>query len=83
MNVRNYRDLQRLDDFIDASRAVANRDEWVLVVYPTMFMGEERFQYYYVVPDRCIIAWPEKLDGYLLFRECIKPSEWRHKSMVS
>ncbi|KAG2351837.1 hypothetical protein BDR07DRAFT_1385238 [Suillus spraguei] len=59
MNIGHYQDLQRLDDFIDASRSAAKEDGWVLVVYPTIFMGEERFQYYYVVPDHQIIAWLE------------------------
>jgi hypothetical protein len=71
MNIGQYQDLQRLDDFIDASRFTANEDGWVLVVYPTIFMGEERFQYYYVVPDYQVIAWLEDMDGCILFRECI------------
>jgi hypothetical protein len=45
-------------------------------------MGEERFQYYFVVPDRHVIAWLEVLNGELLFGECIQPSEWNHKSML-
>ncbi|KIK31910.1 hypothetical protein CY34DRAFT_111188 [Suillus luteus UH-Slu-Lm8-n1] len=44
-------------------------------------MGEERFQYYYVVPDRHVIAWLEVLNGELLFGECIQPSEWNHKRL--
>lgn len=81
MNLRNYKDLRRLDNFIDASRAAAKEDRWVLVIHPTIFMGEEKFQYYYVVPDRRIIAWLEDLNGSILFGECYKPSQWRHKSM--
>lgn len=81
MNLRNYRSLQTLDEFVNASRAAAKEDAWTLVVQPTVFMGEERFQYYYVVPSSRIIAWLEDLDGYILFRACVKPSEWRHKSM--
>jgi hypothetical protein len=59
---------------------VAQEDKWVLVVHPTMFRGEEKFQYYYVVPDQHLIAWIEELNGYLLFRDCVLPSEWEHKS---
>ncbi|KAG2354316.1 hypothetical protein BDR07DRAFT_1381649 [Suillus spraguei] len=81
MNIGHYQDLQRLDDFIDASRSAAKEDGWVLVVYPTIFMGEERFQYYYVVPDHQIIAWLEDMDGHILFGECINPSKWRHKRL--
>src|SRR6267154_1854790 len=82
MNLRHYLDLHGLEDFIDASRAAANKDGWTLVVLPMIFMGEERFQYYYVVPDQHVIAWQENLNGELLFGECIQPSEWRHKSML-
>ncbi|KAG2340572.1 hypothetical protein BDR05DRAFT_950298 [Suillus weaverae] len=77
----NKKDLQRLDDFIDASRFTAKEDGWVLVVYPTIFMGEERFQYYYVVSDYQVIAWLEDMDGHILFGECIQPSKWRHKRL--
>lgn len=80
-NLRRYLDLHSLEDFIDASRTAANKDEWILVVLPTIFMGEERFQYYYVVPDKQVIAWLEDLNGELLFGECIQPSEWRHKRL--
>ncbi|KAG0691528.1 hypothetical protein DFH29DRAFT_1018774 [Suillus ampliporus] len=44
--------VQSLEDFVDASRAAVNEDGWTLVVLPTIFMGEERFQYYYVVPNK-------------------------------
>lgn len=74
-------DLHSLEDFIDVSRAAVNEDGWTLVVLPTIFMGEERFQYYYVVPDKQVITWLEDLNGQLLFGECIQPSEWRHKSI--
>ncbi|KAG1892963.1 uncharacterized protein F5891DRAFT_986287 [Suillus fuscotomentosus] len=80
-NLRNSRSLQTLDGFVNASRAAAKEDAWTLVVQPTVFMGEERFQYYYVVPGSRIIAWLEDLDGYILFRACVKPSEWRHKRL--
>ncbi|KAG1888492.1 hypothetical protein F4604DRAFT_1674179 [Suillus subluteus] len=50
-------------------------------VYPAIFMGEERFQYYYVVPDHHIIAWLEDMDGHILFGECVNPSKWRHKRL--
>ncbi|KAG0694142.1 hypothetical protein DFH29DRAFT_1006601 [Suillus ampliporus] len=80
-NLRRYLDLHSLDDFVDASRAAVNEDGWTLVVLPTIFMGEERFQYYYVVPDKQVIAWLEDLNGELLFGECIQPSEWRHKRL--
>lgn len=46
------------------------------------YRGEEVYQYYYVVHDLRIITWLEDLDGYLLFRECIQASEWRHKSAL-
>lgn len=82
MNLRRYLDLHSLEDFIDASRAAANEDGWILVVLPTIFMGEERFRYYYVVPDQHVIAWLEDLNGELLFGECIQPGEWGHKSML-
>ncbi|KAG1855285.1 hypothetical protein F4604DRAFT_1685768 [Suillus subluteus] len=52
-----------------------------LGVYPAIFMGEERFQYYYVVPDHQIIAWLEDMDGHILFGECVNPSKWRHKRL--
>ncbi|KAG1794064.1 uncharacterized protein BJ212DRAFT_1490174 [Suillus subaureus] len=81
MNLRNYQDLRMLDNFVDASRAAAQEDGWILVVYPTTFMGEKRFQYYYVVPDQRIIAWLEELNGYILFRECVIPSKWPHKRL--
>ncbi|KAG1858589.1 hypothetical protein C8R48DRAFT_775026 [Suillus tomentosus] len=80
-NLRDYRNLQTLDEFVNASRAAAKEDAWTLVVQPTIFMGEERFQYYYVVPGSRIITWLEDLDGYILFRACVKPSEWRHKRL--
>ncbi|KAG2072206.1 hypothetical protein BDR04DRAFT_1117056 [Suillus decipiens] len=67
-----------LEDFIDALQAAANKDEWTLVILSTIFMGEERFQYYYVVPNKQVIAWLEELNGELLFGECIQPSQWRH-----
>ncbi|KAG1792277.1 uncharacterized protein HD556DRAFT_1309354 [Suillus plorans] len=70
-----------LNDFVDASRASAKEDSWVLVVQPALFLGEQRFQYYYVVPNCRTIAWLEELNGILLFRECIKPSEWGHKKL--
>jgi hypothetical protein len=76
-------DLHSLEDFIDASRAAVNEDGWTLVVLPTIFMGEERFQYYYVVPHKQVITWLEDLNGELLFGECIQPSEWSHKSTSS
>ncbi|KAG1893337.1 uncharacterized protein F5891DRAFT_1196569 [Suillus fuscotomentosus] len=81
MNLRTYQDLQMLNNFIDASRAAAQEDGWLLVVHPTMFMGEKRFQYYYVVPDQRIIAWLEELNGYILFREGVNPSKWPHKRL--
>ncbi|KAG1787248.1 uncharacterized protein HD556DRAFT_1503378 [Suillus plorans] len=77
----NYWSLQTLDEFVNASRAAAKEDTWTLVVQPTIFMGEDRFQYYYVVPGSRIITWLEDLDGYILFRACVKPSEWRHKRL--
>ncbi|KAG1786647.1 hypothetical protein EV424DRAFT_1551381 [Suillus variegatus] len=81
MNIGHYQDLQRLDDFINASRSAAKEDGWVLVVYPAIFMGEQRFQYYYVVPDHQIITWLEDMDGHILFGECVNPSKWRHKRL--
>ncbi|KAG2737395.1 hypothetical protein P692DRAFT_20823778 [Suillus brevipes Sb2] len=80
-NLRRYMDLHSLEDFIDASRAAVNEDGWTLVVLPTIFMGEERFQYYYVVPHKQVITWLEDLNGELLFGECIQPSEWSHKRL--
>ncbi|KAG2125095.1 hypothetical protein DEU56DRAFT_916703 [Suillus clintonianus] len=80
-NLRRYLDLSSLEDFIDASRAAANENGWILVVLPTIFTGQEHFQYYYVVPDKQVIAWLEDLNGELLFGECVQPSEWRHKRL--
>ncbi|KAG1886260.1 hypothetical protein F4604DRAFT_1675905 [Suillus subluteus] len=80
-NLRTYQGLQMLDKFVDASRAAAKEDLWLLVVQPMIFMGREIFQYFYVVPGSCIITWLEDLNGYILFRECVKPSEWRHKRL--
>ncbi|KAG2152841.1 hypothetical protein DEU56DRAFT_908021 [Suillus clintonianus] len=82
-NMKTCRNMQTLDAFLNASRAAAQEDAWTLVVQPTLFMGEERFQYYYVVPGSRIITWLEDLDGYILFRACVKPSEWKHKSLLS
>ncbi|KAG2352865.1 hypothetical protein BDR07DRAFT_1383805 [Suillus spraguei] len=81
VNLRCYADLQNIDNFIHAIRAVAQEDGWILVVHPTIFRGEEKFQYYFVVPDQHIIAWTEELNGYLLFRDCIQPSQWEHKRL--
>lgn len=81
MNIRHM-DRQRLEDFIDVSRAVAKEDEWVLVVHQVSYRDEEVYQYYYVVHSLRTITWLEDLDGYLLFRECIQASEWRHKSRL-
>ncbi|KAG0695164.1 hypothetical protein DFH29DRAFT_1005687 [Suillus ampliporus] len=81
MNLRHYLSLHSLEDFIDMLRAAANEDGWPLVVLPMIFMGEERFQYYYVVPNHHVIAWLEVLNGELLFGECIQPSKWRHKRL--
>lgn len=77
-----HMDRQRLEDFIDVSRAVAKEDEWVLVVHQVSYRDEEVYQYYYVVHSLRTITWLEDLDGYLLFRECIQASEWRHKSRL-
>ncbi|KIK34657.1 hypothetical protein CY34DRAFT_17569 [Suillus luteus UH-Slu-Lm8-n1] len=81
VNLRRYEDLQNIDHFVDALRAAAQEDAWILVVHPTMFRGEEKFQYYYVVPDQHIIAWVEELNSYLLFRDCVQPSQWEHKRL--
>ncbi|KAG0693354.1 hypothetical protein DFH29DRAFT_881504 [Suillus ampliporus] len=59
--------VQSLKDFIDASQATVNENVWIL--------------YYYVVPDKQVIAWLEDLNDKLLFGECIQPSEWRHKRL--
>ncbi|KAG1831701.1 hypothetical protein EV424DRAFT_1342699 [Suillus variegatus] len=80
-NLRNFQNLQTLDEFVNASRAAAKEDSWILVVEPIIFMGEERFQYYYVVPGSRIIAWLEDLDGYILFQPCVKSSTWKHKRL--
>ncbi|KAG2335414.1 hypothetical protein BDR05DRAFT_954091 [Suillus weaverae] len=80
-NLKTYLSLHNLENFVDAVQAAANEDGWPLVVLPMIFMGEERFQYYYVVPDRRVIAWLEVLNGELLFGECIQPSEWNHKRL--
>ncbi|KAG1851134.1 hypothetical protein F4604DRAFT_1686940 [Suillus subluteus] len=80
-NLRTYQGLQTLDKFVDVSCAAAKEDSWLLVVQPTIFMGREVFQYYYVVPGSRIITWLEDLNGYILFRECVKTSEWRHKRL--
>jgi hypothetical protein len=81
LNIRHI-DRRGLEDFIEVSRAAAKEDEWVLVVHQMSYRGEEVYQYYYVVHDLRIITWLEDLDGYLLFRECIQASEWRHKSAL-
>ncbi|KIK41669.1 hypothetical protein CY34DRAFT_107206 [Suillus luteus UH-Slu-Lm8-n1] len=73
MNLRRYMDLHSLEDFIDVSRAAVNEDGWTLVVLPTIFMGEERFQYYYVVPDKQVITWLEDLNGLEL-----EAQYWKH-----
>lgn len=81
MDINRCQDLQALEAFIDASRSAAKEDGWVLVVCPTIFMGEDRYQYYYVVPDHQTIAWLEDIDGRILFGECVNPSKWRHKRL--
>ncbi|KAG2046040.1 hypothetical protein BDR06DRAFT_977774 [Suillus hirtellus] len=81
MDINRCQDLQALEAFINASRSAAKEDGWVLVVCPTIFMGEDRYQYYYVVPDHQTIAWLEDIDGRILFGECVNPSKWRHKRL--
>ncbi|KAG2087840.1 hypothetical protein BD769DRAFT_1396427 [Suillus cothurnatus] len=78
-NKRMY--TQKINNFVIALQAVAQENKWVLVVHPTMFRGEEKFQYYYVVLDQHLIAWIEELNGYLLFWDCVLPSEWEHKRL--
>ncbi|KAG2108588.1 hypothetical protein DEU56DRAFT_759707 [Suillus clintonianus] len=80
LNIRHM-DRQRLEEFIDVSRAAAKEDDWVLVVHQMSYRGEDVYQYYYVVHNLRIITWLDDLDGYLLLRECIKASEWRHKRL--
>jgi hypothetical protein len=73
--------LQRLELWIKASKSKLNGRKWLLVVEPLLIEGMEIYTYYYVVPERRIIAWPEPVDGYILFQECMAAWHWNHKSM--
>jgi hypothetical protein len=73
--------LQRLESWIRESRSKLNGKEWLLVVEPLLVAGMNIYTYYYVVPERRIIAWLEPVDGYILFQECTAAWHWSHKSM--
>lgn len=83
INIREFSDaqLQRLESWIKASRSKLNGKKWLLVVEPLQMRGIDIYTYYYMVPERRIIAWLEPVDGYILFQECTTARHWNHKSM--
>ncbi|KAG2136449.1 hypothetical protein DEU56DRAFT_913025 [Suillus clintonianus] len=83
MNIKACSDqqLQRLESWINASRAKLDGKQWLLVVDPISVGGTEIYPYYYVIPENRIIAWIEPLDGYLLFQECETAWNWNHKRL--
>ncbi|KAG1850561.1 hypothetical protein C8R48DRAFT_778213 [Suillus tomentosus] len=74
-------ELQRLEAWIDASRAKIHDNQWLLVVEPMVARGIEIYPYYYVVPENHIITWIEPVNGYLLFQECTTVWHWNHKRL--
>lgn len=84
MNLRTCSDeqLQRLESWINASRAKLRENSWFLVVEQISVRGQEIYPYYYVVPEKRIITWLEPVDGYLLFQECTAAWHWNHKSTL-
>ncbi|KAG1799152.1 hypothetical protein EV424DRAFT_1546083 [Suillus variegatus] len=83
MNLRTCSDeqLQRLESWINASRAKLRENSWFLVVEQISVRGQEIYPYYYVVPEKRIITWLEPVDGYLLFQECTAAWHWNHKRL--
>ncbi|KAG1732429.1 uncharacterized protein EDB91DRAFT_1084758 [Suillus paluster] len=82
MNLRTCSDerLQRLESWIEASRAKLNGKQYLLVVEPIVAREKEIYPYYYVVPENHIITWVEPVNVYLLFQESIA-SHWNHKRL--
>ncbi|KAG2055219.1 hypothetical protein BDR06DRAFT_1007127 [Suillus hirtellus] len=64
-------ELQRLEAWIDASRAKIHDNQWLLVIEPMVARGIEIYPYYYMVPENHVITWIEPVNGYLLFQECM------------
>ncbi|KAG1779649.1 hypothetical protein EV702DRAFT_1195022 [Suillus placidus] len=83
MNLRTCSDkqLQRLESWINTSRAKLCGNPWSLVVEPILARGQEIYPYYYVVPEKRIITWLEPVDAYLLFQECTAVLHWNHKRL--
>ncbi|KAG1882290.1 uncharacterized protein F5891DRAFT_1204081 [Suillus fuscotomentosus] len=83
INMTEFSDaqLQRLESWIKASRSKLNGRKWLLVVEPLRMRGIDIYTYYYVVPERRIIAWLEQVDGYILFQECMTARHWNHKRL--
>jgi hypothetical protein len=83
LNLRTCSDerLERLQSWINASRAQLRGSQWFLVVEPILARGQEVYPYYCVVPEKRIITWLEPVDVYLLFQECTAVWHWNHKSM--
>ncbi|KAG2089635.1 uncharacterized protein F5147DRAFT_788278 [Suillus discolor] len=79
INMREFSDaqLQRLESWIKVSRSKLNGRKWLLVVEPLRMRGIDIYTYYYVVPERRVIAWLEPVDGYILFQECTTDSNWK------
>ncbi|KAG1765582.1 hypothetical protein EDD22DRAFT_845372 [Suillus occidentalis] len=55
--------------------------KWLLVVELLLIEGMEIYTYYYMVPERRIIVWPESVNGYILFQECMVAWHWNHKKL--
>ncbi|KAG1751526.1 uncharacterized protein EDB91DRAFT_1078293 [Suillus paluster] len=72
--------LQRLESWIEASRAKLNGKRYLLVVEPIVAREKEIYPYYYIVPENHIITWVEPVNVYLLFQESIA-SHWNHKRL--
>ncbi|KAG1744751.1 hypothetical protein EDB19DRAFT_1826897 [Suillus lakei] len=73
--------LQRLESWINVSRAKLRGNPWFLVVEPILARGQEIYPYYCMVPEKCIITWLEPVDGFLLFQECMAVWHWNHKRL--
>lgn len=71
--------FERLEAWIENSRANLNAKKWVLVVDQVLARGKEVYPYYYVDTESHIIGWTDDMKGDLLFQECTAAWEWNHK----
>ncbi|KIJ58256.1 hypothetical protein HYDPIDRAFT_34361 [Hydnomerulius pinastri MD-312] len=69
------------ESWIDASRAAVDEPEWLLVAEPIRLnrAQHDSYEYYYVVPIDCTVAWHTAFDGSYLFQECTVLRRWPHK----